>query len=411
VSFGLFDFDSDRGELRRDGVVVKLAPQPARVLGLLVSRPGEIVSRDELRRELWGEDTFVDFERGLNFCITQARAALGDAADNPRFIQTLPRRGYRFIAPVAPVTVPQSNPEPTAEPDGTSGTSGTPGTLGTLGIGTLTIVALLLATWAWGTRSLSHPADPARPARIAVMPFANLTGDADADYLADALTDEVIMQLGILGSDRLAVIARTSAMRYRGHQKTVKEIGQELDVAYVVESSVRRTGQSLRLSSSIISVATQTALTTWEDVFDAAAAADAQQTYAAVRVSRRIAAAVLPDAETAAAAGLTADNAAWDAFLQASALVNRGTPTDVVNAIARLEDAVQSDPSFGAAWARLAEAEHLRVMMGQAAPDDAYPAAREAATRAIAASRRGSFNCGTTGVLWMLSGRSSARLL
>lgn len=387
VSFGLFDFDSDRGELRRDGVAVKLAPQPARVLGLLVSRPGEIVSRDELQRELWGDETFVDFERGLNFCITQARAALGDASDNPRFIQTVPKRGYRFIAPVtlpsAPPS-PDSNAKPTAS--GTLGTFGNRGTLGILGtLGTLALA--FLATWAWGTRSLSHPVDPAGPARIAVMPFANLTGDTRADYLADALTDEVIMQLGIFGGDRLAVIARTSAMRYRGQQKTVKEIGQELDVAYVVESSVRRAGHSLRLSSSIVSVGTQTAITTWEDVFDAAAAAaDTQQTRAAVRVSRQIAAALLPEADTAIAAQTTPNAAAWDTFLHASSLINGGTPDDVVTAIARLKDAVQSDPLFGAAWARLAEAEHLRVMMGQAAPADAYPAAREAAARAIAAA-------------------------
>ena len=379
VSFGLFDFDGERGELRRDGVVVKLAPQPARVLGLLISRPGELVSRDELRRELWGEDTFVDFERGLNFCITQARAALGDASDNPRFIQTVPRRGYRFIAPVAMPPVPSSSSDP--DP---------PASQSPLGrwLAAAAIAGVVLATWAWGTRSSTHPVDPAMPMRIAVMPFANLTGDPSADYLADALTDEVIMQLGTFGRNRLAVIARTSAMRYRTQQKSVTEIGRELDVAYVVESSVRRTGQSLRLSSSLVSVVSGTAVISWDDMFDAiTGTAETQQTHAAIRVSRRIAAALLPEADTATAERSTLNTAAWDAFLRASALLNSGTPNDIVNASAQLKDAVQRDPSFAAAWARLAEVEHLRVMMGQAAPVDAYPSAREAAARAIAGAR------------------------
>src|SRR5918994_111798 len=99
--FGLFEFDFRTGELRREGQIIKLSPQPSRVLALLLARPGELVLREDLRKALWGEDTFVDFERGLNFCILQVRAALGDSAENPRFVQTVPRKGYRFIAPVA----------------------------------------------------------------------------------------------------------------------------------------------------------------------------------------------------------------------------------------------------------------------------------------------------------------------
>ena len=113
--FGLFEFDFRTGELRREGDIVKLSPQPARLLALLLATPGEIVLRDELRAHLWGEETFVDFERGLNFCVLQVRAALGDSSDNPRFIQTVPRKGYRFIAPVA-TSVPPSDLRPAQQP-------------------------------------------------------------------------------------------------------------------------------------------------------------------------------------------------------------------------------------------------------------------------------------------------------
>jgi TolB-like protein/DNA-binding winged helix-turn-helix (wHTH) protein len=404
VSFGLFTFDVDTGELRRDGVAVRLAPQPARVLALLVSRPGELIPRDELRRELWGEDTFVDFERGLNFCITQARAALGDSSDNPRFIQTVPRRGYRFIAPVAPVSIPSGvaetaplmpSPPPAMaslpvgraaeipSPAAARARANRPGWVA----GAAVLALVLGGAWAWGTRSFSHTPSALTAMRVAVMPFANLTGDPDADYVADALTDEVIMHLGTFGRDRLAVIARTSAMRYRTQPKTVKEIGRELGVAYVVESSVRRVGQSLRLSSRIITVDSETGMASWEEVFDAVAdAAETQQTHAAIRMARRIAASLLPEDTAAAGARTTRDPAAWDAFLHAAALMNRGTPTDVAGAIAQLNDAVQRDPGFAAAWARLAEAHHVLVMMGRAAPDEAYPSARDAAKRAIAAA-------------------------
>ena len=105
IRFGLFELDPATGDLRREGRPVRLQPQPARVLALLTSRPGEVVTREELRQEIWNDGTFVDFERGLNFCISQIRTALNDSADSPRFIETLPRRGYRFIAPVAPRTV------------------------------------------------------------------------------------------------------------------------------------------------------------------------------------------------------------------------------------------------------------------------------------------------------------------
>ena len=192
VHFGLFEFDFRTGELRREGEIVKLPPQPARVLALLVAKPGEVVLREELRTHLWGDETFVDFERGLNFCILQVRSALGDSSDNPRFVQTVPRKGYRFIAPVSESSRAQgSNPEPS----NLEHSNLEPRRRRLL----VTAAALvILAPLAWlAAGNLYSPTAPSATSRIriAVLPFSNLTGDADADYIVDGVTDELISQL------------------------------------------------------------------------------------------------------------------------------------------------------------------------------------------------------------------------
>jgi TolB-like protein/DNA-binding winged helix-turn-helix (wHTH) protein/Tfp pilus assembly protein PilF len=417
--FGLFDFDARGGELRREGEVVKLAPQPARVLALLLTRPGEVVLREEFQREIWGSDTFVDFERGLNFCILQVRAALGDSSDNPRFVQTVPRKGYRFIAPVAsgsaraelpatygaasterreadeetvaplPPTYPPSHP--TSAPPHPAAAPPHPRAPAWRWWAAAAVIAILTpAAWlAFGNRATTAPANAAPyRIRIAVLPFVNLTGDTSADYLADGLTDELITQLGTLSRQRVAVIARTSAMTYRDSSRTVARIGEELDVQYVVESSIRRDGSRLRVGSNLVSVVDETPFAGWSETFDnTAASPDAHQTAAAVRLARLIALSLLPDSATVPSAQRPIDPAAWDTFLQGVALINLGTPDAVRRALSQFEAATTRDPGFAAAWAKSAEARHLLVMMGALAPTDAYPGAREAAERALATDR------------------------
>ena len=394
IGFGLFEFDTATGELRRDGTPVKLARQPARVLALLVSRPGDVIARDEFRRELWGEDTFVDFERGLNFCITQTRAALGDAADNPRFIQTVPRRGYRFIAPV---WTSGQNPgdtlvgrttereiEAAGPPQGESGDAERRWGRRSVAAAAAAAIALLV-WWTAAGRPWTSAATVTTPVRVAVLPFANLTGDATLDYLADSITDEVITQLGSLSRNRIAVIARTSAMTYRHRQKAIPDVAHELNVQYIVEGSVRREGETLRIASSFVPVHEQAAVSWWSDGFARTAATlDAHQTPAAIRIARHVATQLLPDTDAVTPRASPANAQAWDGFMQASVAIHRGTPADVRTAIRLLEAAVERDPTFAAAWARIAEAQHMLVMMGAAKPLDAYPAARAAADRALA---------------------------
>jgi TolB-like protein/DNA-binding winged helix-turn-helix (wHTH) protein/tetratricopeptide (TPR) repeat protein len=387
----LFEFDARTGELRRDGHVVKLPPQPARVLALLLSRPGDVILREELRAHLWGRDTFVDFERGLNFCILQVRGALGDSSENPRFVQTVPRQGYRFIAPVAVHSElrPPAHPPPSADhrPFGSLSRRGA-----LIGLAALAVVMLI--AWTVGrrgaevapvTETMRAMDRPAARIRVAVLPFVNLTGDAATDYLADGLTDEVISQLGQLGPDRLAVIARTSAMSYRNTSKSVADIGRELNATFVVESSIRREGNALRIASSLVPTGDQSPTAVWTETFGSQAGAPDSQVGAAIRVARLIALELLDGNPTAEPPRATANVAAWDALMRGHALMNRGTPDDVRRAIIAFESAVRDDSALAAAWARIAEAQHLLVMMGAVAPMQAYPAAQEAAARALAA--------------------------
>src|SRR5688500_3406242 len=213
LRFARFELDLAGGELRHDGLPVRLQPQPLKVLLLLASRPGQLVSRDEIQREVWAGDTFVDFDQGLNYCIRQIRAALGDDADAPRFIETIPRRGYRFLAGGAP-----------------------------------------------GSSSAEHRD------MLVVLPFQNLSGDQEQEYLTDGLTEEVIAELGRLNPKRLGVIARTSAMRYKLTDKSIETIGRELAVSHALEGSVRRAGNRVRVTAQLIQVSDQTQL--WAESYE-----------------------------------------------------------------------------------------------------------------------------------------------
>jgi TolB-like protein/DNA-binding winged helix-turn-helix (wHTH) protein len=378
--FGLFDFDARTGELRREGEIVKLSPQPARVLALLLEKPGEVVLRDELRASIWGNETFVDFERGLNFCILQVRSALGDSSDNPRFIQTVPRKGYRFIAPVSH---PSSQP-PRHDPPVPGSELSVPRSVRRSTAVVAAAALLIVAPILWLVLSRGDVASTPANARvrIAVLPFVNQTGDADSDYVVDGITDELITQLGRANPARLAVIGRTSVMRYRNNaEKTVADIGRELNVAYVLEGSVRRDGARLRVTTDLVDVRDQAVL--WSSAFDRPAGNSMDlQADVAVRVARALSLDIVPSITSPALARSTGNVDAWDAYLRGRHLMNRGNADEARKAVAEFETAVKLDPKFAAGWAQIAEAGHLLVMMGAAAPNDAYPRAQEAAARA-----------------------------
>jgi TolB-like protein/DNA-binding winged helix-turn-helix (wHTH) protein/Flp pilus assembly protein TadD len=391
--FGLFEFDSVSGELRREGEIVRLQPQPAKVLRLLLEHPGELVAREQLKKHIWGNDTFVDFERGLNFCVLQVRTALRDVSDNPRFVQTVPRKGYRFIAPVTVVGEQPLHPAPAhAEPleaarDGTRDSVVHSAKWRWI----LAATTLLVVAPVAGLVVLDRP--PATPAasvpeqalRLAVLPFLNLTGDQTLEYVGDGLTDEVISQLSLLAGDHVAVIARTSAMSYRDSSKNVAQIGRELDVDYVVESSVRQQGDGLRVASRLIRVSDQTPEAAWSETFGPASSGDLQQTRAATRLARLVALQLMPGRVPDLAITPTVNDTAWNHFLKGKALLNSGAAADVREALVQFETAVTHDSTFAPALAKIAEVRHLLAMMGALAPRDAYAPARAAAEQAIAA--------------------------
>ena len=239
IHFGAFDVDLRAGELHKNGVKLKLQGQPFQVLVALLERPGEIVTREELRQRLWPSDTFVDFEHNLNSAVRRLREAVGDSADNPRFIETLARHGYRFIAPVAE----QARAVPRAQ--------FRIRTLWITALATATIVALVvgLNIGEWRQR-LFNRASGAPMQSLAVLPLENLSGNPEEEYFADGMTEELITQLARLRA--LRVISRQSVMQYKGTNKPLPQIASELHVGALVQGSVLRAGNRVRITAQLV---------------------------------------------------------------------------------------------------------------------------------------------------------------
>src|SRR5574339_338332 len=241
VSFGVFDIDLQTGELRKQGLRVRLQRQPFEVLALLIDRAGDVVTREELQQKLWPANTFVDFDHGLNKAINKIRLALGDSADAPRFVETVARRGYRFLAdvrvspppiampspavaapdPPVPVVAPAELPVAAAWPTRTSLVAGS----------VLAVLAAVGVAWAVHSMSRVQPAIHS----LAVLPLESLSSDPSQDYFADGMTDELITDLGRISA--LRVSSRTSVMAYKHTRKPLRDIARELGVDAVVEGT------------------------------------------------------------------------------------------------------------------------------------------------------------------------------
>jgi TolB-like protein/DNA-binding winged helix-turn-helix (wHTH) protein len=257
--FGTFEADLQTGELTKLGKRISLQDQPFQLLAMLLEKPGELVSRQELSERLW-PNTIVDFDHGLNKAIGKVREALGDSAENPRFIETVARRGYRFLADVAviqggkPETVAgdlavHENPGLLQSIDARASQGRPLGALGWRLFG-LGLTLALAASLTWFFYSWIHPLSTIRS--LAVLPLENLSSDASQDYFADGMTDELIAHLGQIGAMR--VISRTSAMTYKNARKPLAEIARELNVDAVVEGSVLRSGERVRIDAQLIQV-------------------------------------------------------------------------------------------------------------------------------------------------------------
>jgi len=243
VIFGDYELDCRTGELQRNGTTVRLQPQPAKLLSILVSRAGEVVTREELAEAVWGPDTYVDFEHGLNFAIRKIRRVLQDDSENPRYLETVPKRGYRFIAAVADSARPQRiQPAmlPLVPPYNRL-------RLLLISIAVAVMVAALVSAIHWWPRSAaaSH-----KIGSLAVFPLANLSGDSEQEYFADGMTEALITALGKVSA--LRVISHTSVMRYKHTKEPLPEIARELNVDAVVEGTVLRSGSRVRITANLL---------------------------------------------------------------------------------------------------------------------------------------------------------------
>jgi len=270
IRFGVFELDLHSGELQKQGRKIRLEGQPVQVLICLLENPGQLVTREELHGKLWPADTFVNFEHGLNAAVKRLRHALNDSADKPRFVETLPRRGYRFIAPMHAVAGTGDESEVpvaaavTEAPAIRNVPEATDQDQGELSAKTATVVnrrwprawtgsvaALIVACGiivVWTLRPGTHPPPTIRS--LAVLPLENLSGDASQDYFCDGMTDELITELGQISE--LRVISRTSVMTYKGVRLSLPQIARDLNVDAVVEGTVLRSGSQVRITAQLI---------------------------------------------------------------------------------------------------------------------------------------------------------------
>src|SRR5215469_4950344 len=236
LRFGAYEFDPQAGELRKQGIRIRLEGQPLAILRMLLDRPGKLVTREDLQKTLWPENTFVDFEHSLNAAIKRLRGALNNSANAPRYVETLAGRGYRFIG-----TVNGAEPASVAEakPTRKSRSLIFPAAVGLLAVLGITAALLGLNVHGWRDRFFVHAAKP-RIQALAVLPLTNLSGDPEQEYFADGMTEEIITKLGEVGAPR--VISRQSVVQYKGSKKPLQEIARELNVDAVLEGAVERSG-------------------------------------------------------------------------------------------------------------------------------------------------------------------------
>ena len=328
--FGPFQLDPKSGELRRDGELIKIQPQPAKVLLLLAEHAGEVLTREEIEERIWGKETIVD-EGNLRFCIRQVRAALGDDPENPRFIQTLPKCGYRFIANAQK----QETQRPITE-----------------------------------------------KTMLAVLPFVNLSPDPEQEYFSDGMTEEMITHLGRLNPQQLGVIARASAMRYKHTEKGIDQIGRELKVDHILEGSVRRAGGRVRITAQLVKVSDQTQQ--WTESYDRESTdVFAIQSDVAQHVARSLALELLPEQKAALTQTTPFNSEVHEAYLKGRFFWNKFTEGSFSKGIGFFEEAVRKDPRYALAYTGLADSYNLLVLFGVLSPGEAYRKAEEASRKAL----------------------------
>jgi TolB-like protein/Flp pilus assembly protein TadD len=296
VRFGAYEVDLRAGELRKQGLRIRLPEQPFQVLAILLEHPGQVVTREELQKRLWPDGTFVDFEQGLNAAVKRLREALGDSAESPHFIETLARRGYRFIESLA--------------------------------------------------------AGPGRIESLAVLPLENLSRDPEQEYFAEGMTEALITNLAKIGALRVA--SRTSAMQYKGVRKSLREIARELQVDVIVEGTVQRSGDRVRISAQLLHAPTDTHL--WAEIYDRDLRdVLALQSEVAQAIAREIRIKLTPIDQARFAEARPVVPEAYEAYLKGRYHWNSRSGAGLGKAIQYFQQAIAKDPTYSAAYAGLAD--------------------------------------------------------
>jgi TolB-like protein/DNA-binding winged helix-turn-helix (wHTH) protein/Tfp pilus assembly protein PilF len=380
VRTGLFEVDLRSGDLYKAGRKVRLQEQPFRVLTMLLARPGEVVTREQLQSRLWPADTYVGFDEGLNTAIRKLRVAFDDSADNPRFIETLPRRGYRFLAPVHDAVEPARTISPSvAAGEPRSG----PARRKRWMVAAAALLVLVVASVTYLRRPNSSTVTAPKRVMLAVLPFQNMSNDPQQDYFSDGLTEETITDLGQLSPEHLGVIARTSAMAYKHTNKTISQIGRELGVDYILEGSIRREGGEARVSAQLIRVSDQTHL--WAQNYQRQLHDLLQiENELGTAIARQVQINLSPQQEIDLSKIRTADPDAYDLYLKGRFYWNERNPAAIKESIRYFQQAAAKDPDFALAYVGLADSYNIGNILGVFSPKDSLPLAKAAATKALA---------------------------
>lgn len=371
VRFGDFVVHFHTGELLKNGTRIRLPVQPFQVFALLLSRPGEMVTREELRKQLWPENTFVDFDDGLNTAVRKLRQVLGDSPEHPKYIETLPRRGYRFIAPVVDGSTSKAQPTSPSLSERVMEEESSALSEGVLADGTMVsrarrrwkpwaiaaLIVLAALPVTLGARYLRERllarATPTHIRSIAVLPLENLSGDPAQEYFTEGMTDALITELAQIGS--LHVISRTSVMRYQGTHKSLPEIAKELNVDGVVEGAVVQSGLRVRVDAQLIEAATDRHL--WANTYERNLGdVVALQSEVARAIAGAIQVQLTPEEQARLARPPTVDPQAYEFYLKGRYFWNKWTNAADRKSIEYYQQAIQRDPNYALAYAGMADA-------------------------------------------------------
>jgi TolB-like protein/DNA-binding winged helix-turn-helix (wHTH) protein/Flp pilus assembly protein TadD len=393
LRFGVFDVDVRAGELRKHGLRVRLQEQPFQILAMLLEHPGQVVTREELQKKLWPADTFVDFDHGLNKAVNKIRDALGDSAESPRFVETVARRGYRFLAEVkaadaAPGQSPHVAPPPVPaaetrdRPDLAVTPAATKNRAPSLAwkMAVFVPLALIVFFTGWKLHSRNYPATVIHS--LAVLPLESLSNDASQDYFADGMTDELISDLGQLSA--LRVISRTSVMGYKHAHKPLPQIARELNVDAIVEGTVLRSGDRVRITAQLIDATADKHL--WSQSYEGELKDTlALQNQVAQAIADQIRIKLNPQEQAALKIARVVNPEAYESYLKGRYFWNKRTRDSLKVALAYFNQATDEDPNYAQAYSGLADTYALLGDWQYAVmtPKEAFPRAKAAAIKAL----------------------------